>query len=87
MLELNEAEIDLVSGGIGPGGAAIGALGGVISAIQNDGNIGTVIAGALLGGVAGFFGSIATSGMGAAISGIFGAKALAVGALTNEVTK
>jgi len=61
MRELTVEETEMVNGGVGPGGAIIGAAIGVGTSIALDKSIGETIASGLIGGVSGFFGGIATS--------------------------
>jgi hypothetical protein len=77
MRELKTNEIQAVSGGVGPGGAVLGAVMGGVGAAAAGGNAGQIAGAALLGGVGGFFGAIALGGYGAAV--MFGAKAVLVG--------
>ncbi len=77
--ELKTNEIQAVSGGVGPGGAVLGAVMGGVGAAAAGGNAGQIAGAALLGGVGGFFGAIALGGYGAAVTGMFGTKAVLVG--------
>ncbi|RDE07645.1 class IIb bacteriocin, lactobin A/cerein 7B family [Pelagibacterium lacus] len=87
MRELKTNEIEDVSGGVGPGGAVLGAVIGGVGAAVSGGNAGQIAGAALLGGVGGFFGAIALGGYGGAVTGMFGAKAVAVGAATSLMTR
>lgn len=78
MRELESNEVDTVSGGIGPGGAVLGAVVGGVGAAVSGGNAGQIASAALLGGVGGFFGAIALGGFGGAVTGMFAAKSVLV---------
>lgn len=75
---LTPAEIALVSGGIGPGGAALGAIGNGIVTASMGGTPAEIFTSAAIGGVSGFFGGIAVSGGSKFIGTMFGGKAVAL---------
>ena len=58
-------------GGVGPTGVAVGAIVGGYRAYHNGGNAGQIVAGAIFGGVTGFFGGLGMWGS-AAVTGIMG---------------
>lgn len=88
MRELKNDEVESVSGGIGPGGAVLGAIVGGVGAAAAGGNAGQIAGAALLGGVGGFFGAVALGGYGAAVTGMFGAKSVLVsGAAVGLMTR
>ena len=86
MRELKNHELSEVTGGIGIAGAAIGAAIGAGGAIVNDASAGQVIGAAVVGGVSGFFGGIATSGLGGGLSrGMFSIFAVETGILSGAI--
>ncbi|MFT6295920.1 MAG: hypothetical protein ACJATW_002208 [Glaciecola sp.] len=82
MRELTQDEIEQVGGGFGLLGVGIGAVTGVGSSYFSGGNIGQIIGSGLLGGVAGFFGGIATSSLVPTFARVvFGASSIEAGIL------
>ncbi len=79
MRTLTVSEIEETSGGVGVGGAVLGAVTGGVSSAMNGGNAGQIASAALLGGVSGFFGCIATAGFGRAVSAMFGTYSVGLG--------
>ena len=73
MRELTLEEMEQVAGGLGPAGAVIGGVSGIIG-------------GATLGAVGGFFGGIAsaTTGLGRAMFGGYAVGASVLGSATGE---
>jgi uncharacterized membrane protein len=59
MRELTHDEIEEVSGGFGPAGAVLGAVGGGIAGAMGDNGLSGIVSGVAFGAVAGFFGGIA----------------------------
>lgn len=86
MRELTRSEIEEVSGGVGPAGAAIGALTTGIGTAMGGGNAGQVVGSAIVGGVAGFFGGIATSQYSSRLTSyMFGAYAIETGVIAGSI--
>ncbi|MDA1372954.1 MAG: hypothetical protein O2971_19680 [Proteobacteria bacterium] len=83
MRALTDDELELVHGGVGIVGAAIGGVTGAVVSARNGGNIGNIIGAASLGAVSGFFGGIAGATTGAARY-MFGAYAIEIGFLGSE---
>jgi lactobin A/cerein 7B family class IIb bacteriocin len=66
MKTLDTTEIQHVTGGIGPGGAVLGAIGGGVSAAINGEGARGIALGATLGAIAGFTGGLALASSGGA---------------------
>jgi len=60
MRELTVEETEIVNGGFGPVGAAIGGIAGGISGAINGDGIGDVLKGVTFGAASGYFGGIAS---------------------------
>jgi len=86
MRELTNDENEQVSGGIGLLGAGLGIVTGVGSTYFAGGNGGQILGAGILGGVAGFFGGIATSSFVPTFARVFfGASSAEVGIMGNHV--
>lgn len=86
MRELTCDEIEQVSGGFGLLGVGLGIVTGVGSTYFGRGNVGQVLGAGILGGVAGFFGGIATSSYVPTFARVFfGASSAEVGIMGNHV--
>jgi|TARA_B100000315_G_C14497171_1_gene550587 lactobin A/cerein 7B family class IIb bacteriocin len=84
--ELTDEEIEMVNGGVGLIGAGIGAVSAGGSTALGDGSFGEVVGATLLGGAAGFFGGIATSGYSSGLTtAMFGAYSVETGIIAGMV--
>jgi len=68
MQELTLEEMDQVHGGFGPAGAIAGAVGAGLGVALTGGNAAQVVAGAIFGGVSGFFGGLGMYASSAAVA-------------------
>lgn len=67
---LTQQEIDQVAAGFGPVGAVAGAIGTGAGVYLTGGNAAQVVAGAIFGGVAGFFGGLGMYGSAVAVTAL-----------------
>lgn len=85
MRELTDDELELVNGGVGPVGAALGGIAGGLTAVANGGNVGQIAASAAFGAASGFFGGIAATSTGITRM-MFGAYSIEMGVLGSAPT-